>query len=112
MVLHLVRLLAVVNDSVAVVGFVSRRFCVVLVWFGSCFVSFRFVSFRLVWFGSCFVSFRFVSFRFVSFPHRRLQQTCRLTPGVPVSPMLAKPTKSIAEVMQRLSGQEFTCEYK
>ncbi|CAM9280977.1 unnamed protein product [Discosporangium mesarthrocarpum] len=26
--------------------------------------------------------------------------------------MLAKPTKSIAEVLQRLSGQLFTCEYK
>ncbi|CAM9132058.1 unnamed protein product [Laminaria digitata] len=45
-------------------------------------------------------------------PLYRLQQTCRLTPGVPVSPMLAKPTKSIGEVLQRLSGQEFTCEYK
>ncbi|CAM9592988.1 unnamed protein product, partial [Hapterophycus canaliculatus] len=45
-------------------------------------------------------------------PLYRLQQKCRLTPGVPVSPMLAKPTKSIGEVLQRLSGQEFTCEYK
>ena len=47
-----------------------------------------------------------------SMPSSRLQQTCRLTPGVPVSPMLAKPTKSVGEVLQRLSGQEFTCEYK
>eukprot|EP00904_Undaria_pinnatifida_P000403 jgi/Undpi1/10363/HiC_scaffold_29.g12813.m1 len=45
-------------------------------------------------------------------PLYRLQQMCRLTPGVPVSPMLAKPTKSVGEVLQRLSGQEFTCEYK
>lgn len=46
------------------------------------------------------------------FVARRLQQKCRLTPGVPVTPMLAKPSKTIAEVLQRLSGQEFTCEYK
>lgn len=76
-----------------------------LVWFGS-------IWFGLVWFVQFVAFFVFVSFRFVSFGRRRLQQTCRLTPGVPVSPMLAKPTKSIAEVMQRLSGQEFTCEYK
>ena len=36
----------------------------------------------------------------------------RLTPGVPVSPMLAKPTKSISEVLKRLSGVLFTCEFK
>ncbi|CAM9496229.1 unnamed protein product [Ectocarpus sp. 12 AP-2014] len=48
----------------------------------------------------------------LSAPLYRLQQACRLTPGVPVLPMLAKPTKSIGEVLQRLSGQEFTCEYK
>ncbi|CBN75600.1 conserved unknown protein [Ectocarpus siliculosus] len=48
----------------------------------------------------------------LSTPLYRLQQACRLTPGVPVLPMLAKPTKSIGEVLQRLSGQEFTCEYK
>ena len=51
-------------------------------------------------------------FPFALHASSRLQQTCRLTPGVPVSPMLAKPTKSVGKVLQRLSGQEFTCEYK
>jgi ATP-dependent DNA ligase len=33
-------------------------------------------------------------------------------PGTPVSPMLAKPTKSVDEVLKRLSGQRLTVEYK
>ncbi len=37
---------------------------------------------------------------------------CRLKEGIPVAPMLAKPTKEIGEVMKRLSGLEFTMEYK
>lgn len=41
-----------------------------------------------------------------------LHKYCRLTPGVPVAPMLAKPTKKVAEVLKRLSGQLFTMEYK
>jgi ATP-dependent DNA ligase len=32
--------------------------------------------------------------------------------GIPVRPMLAKPTTGVSEVLDKFSGTEFTCEYK
>jgi DNA ligase-1 len=48
----------------------------------------------------------------VTKPLWQLHKFCTLRPGNPVTPMLAKPTKSILEVLKRLNGKRFTCEYK
>ena len=45
-------------------------------------------------------------------PLPQLHEACAFQPGIPVVPMLAKPTKSIQEVLSRLNGLKFTCEYK
>lgn len=45
-------------------------------------------------------------------PLHELHRVCRLQPGVPVAPMLAKPSKQVADVLKRLEGQLFTMEYK
>ncbi|XP_011032556.1 PREDICTED: DNA ligase 1-like, partial [Populus euphratica] len=41
-----------------------------------------------------------------------LPKTCSFTPGVPVGPMLAKPTKGVSEIVAKFQDMEFTCEYK
>jgi DNA ligase-1 len=41
-----------------------------------------------------------------------LPKKCFLTPGIPVHPMLAQPTKGISEVLDRFQGMTFTSEFK
>ncbi|XP_037959696.1 DNA ligase 1 [Teleopsis dalmanni] len=41
-----------------------------------------------------------------------LLEHCTMRPGIPIKPMLAQPTKSIHEVIDRLEGMTITCEWK
>ncbi|POO01131.1 DNA ligase, ATP-dependent [Trema orientale] len=41
-----------------------------------------------------------------------LPNTCSFTLGVPVGPMLAKPTKGVSEIVQKFQNTEYTCEFK
>ncbi|KAJ3682261.1 hypothetical protein LUZ60_014834 [Juncus effusus] len=42
----------------------------------------------------------------------KLLEECKFSLGVPVGPMLAKPTKAVSEILDKFQGTEFTCEYK
>ncbi|XP_062015597.1 DNA ligase 1-like [Rosa rugosa] len=41
-----------------------------------------------------------------------LPKTCSFTLGIPVGPMLAKPSKGVSEIVQKFQDTEYTCEYK
>ncbi|KAI3969349.1 hypothetical protein MKW92_050150 [Papaver armeniacum] len=42
----------------------------------------------------------------------KLRERCGFVPGVPISPMLAKPTKGVSEIFDKFQNRDFTCEYK
>lgn len=44
--------------------------------------------------------------------HENLKDRCHIRVGIPVKPMLAKPTKGVHVVLKRFEGIKFTCEYK
>ncbi len=43
---------------------------------------------------------------------QRIPERVHFSPGIPVKPMLAKPTTGVSEVLDKFASQPFTCEYK
>jgi DNA ligase-1 len=41
-----------------------------------------------------------------------LTEICKITPGIPLGPQLARPTNGINVILQRFEGVPFSCEYK
>ncbi|SAL98569.1 hypothetical protein [Absidia glauca] len=48
----------------------------------------------------------------LTYPIEDLLSKCSMRPGIPLKPMLAHPTKSLPEILDRFQDQKFTCEYK
>ncbi len=42
----------------------------------------------------------------------KLKEVCHIQVGIPLKPMLAKPTKGVQIILARFEGIPFTCEYK
>ncbi|CAO3611023.1 unnamed protein product [Cunninghamella blakesleeana] len=45
-------------------------------------------------------------------PIEELESKCTMRPGIPLKPMLAHPTKSLPEILDRFQDKKFTCEFK
>ncbi|SIO73282.1 DNA ligase 1 [Babesia microti strain RI] len=43
---------------------------------------------------------------------KQLLESCGITPGIPVQPMLARPMGGPQQAFDKMKGVEFTCEYK